>query len=698
MNRWLAITFLCLLWARPAVAQPMGDDSGDSSVGDSSVGDSSVGDSSVGDSSVGDSSAGGGDSDLPPIMRNPRKLSGVARGEQTDPPGSLTIRAVQGKLHRSQFGDIRGAFPAGTPVYLVGIDSKGKVTLESQKLDPQGGRVHFTNLKLDGSVAYYALSLFARKGAVDRLQSRPVVLPPRVGMRMMLAGLAPDSGKPPADDLLGNTQKGGATVPGAGTVLVAIEGETDDVGKVELLDAAAPDKPVATARPEVTTEAMQPRGSFSPPAADGALRDGLLQVVVKREGKGVSGIPVALTSVGQKDDRPVATSVTDGEGKAMFEGLAGKKVLAHLDVHGRRMTSPELDVPKKGGLHLGADVNWRELESLLARFSGVDPANGKVYLARLTVSGSGAMAGSHLSPPFQLTPDRGASTSILLFPSVLLSFHGGGQLDDDRFGFQIQFSLFNPSVMPYDPGPDGLLIALPKGFTAAGVEDQFAARVKVDNDRGGLVWRGAVPPGQRDFIAGFALPTPDGHVAFDMPLPLGAFDSQMVLEKLPGVTIDAPPQLNQRPEHTDDGRPVVVLDGIQMRPGDKLSLSLDGLPQHPAWNRWVRIGTGALVGLLFLWGAWGLAIRFRSGGGKIERLEAEREDLLQAMVQLEADVRKKKMTDAVYHRHHATLRRKLEGIYAELAAARGEPVPAGAGEGTRSGGAARESDEGSGGS
>ena len=45
---------------------------------------------------------GGGGDDLPPMMKNPRQLSGQARPEQTDPPRQLIVRLVQGPLQRRE--------------------------------------------------------------------------------------------------------------------------------------------------------------------------------------------------------------------------------------------------------------------------------------------------------------------------------------------------------------------------------------------------------------------------------------------------------------------------------------------------------------------------------------------------------------------------------------------------------------------
>jgi hypothetical protein len=269
-----------------------------------------------------------------------------------------------------------------------------------------------------------------------------------------------------------------------------------------------------------------------------------------------------------------------------------------------------------------------------------------------------------MSPPFQLTEARGVATQIIVFPSVLMAFHGGTNLDDDKLWFQIQFTVLNPSAVPYDPGPGGLRIPLPRGFIGASVQEEMATLVKVDEDRG-LVWRGAIPPGQKSFITSFALSTDDGRVSFDLPLPHGAVQSQIVFEDLPGMRVDAP-GVEQKTHAAENGQKLVGLTDIERKPGEELSFRLSGLPQIAAWKVWARRGVGLGVLALLIWTIVAIANRDKSGRSRSEALEAEREDLLQALTQLEADVQRKKIAAPLYRKQRAVLTDKLEAIYVEL--------------------------------
>ncbi len=623
----MVLSALLVLTAVPAAAQEMGGEEG----------------------------AGGGD-DLPPMMKNPRQMSGQARPEQTDPPRQLTVRLVQGPMRRrEEFGDVVSDFPPGALVHLVKVDGKGIATVESKKVDA-GGRAAFEGLVADGSVSYYALTLLPREGAVDRVESRPLMMPPEVGMRMILAGHGVKSGKPPADDVLGDDA--GDQVPGPGEVTVDLDGQTEGIEAVELVRLGV-DKPVGRAEVTPSKTVVRPAGRVKSPVADAALKDGTVDIHVVRRRKGVDGIAVALVKVDGGATAQEAT--TDGEGRAVLSGVAaGEKLKLRALVHGRALDSPPFEAPKQGGIRIDVAVDWQEVESLRARFTGIAGGADKVYVARAVGSERPS-----LSPPFQMTDARGAATQIIVFPGVLMAFHGGTSLDDDKLWFEVQFTVLNPAAVPYDTGPGGLRIPLPKGFIGASVRDEMTARVKVDEDRG-LVWRGAVPPGQKSFIATFALSTEDGQVAFDMPLPQGAVQSQLVLEDLPGMRLDLPAGIEREPR-TQQGRKFILLAGIERRPGEELSFKIAGLPEPPGWRVWLRRGAGlAVLGLL---GWAGVAIaRGRRGGSHGEELEVRREELLQALTQLEADLQRKKIAAPLYKKQKTALTGKLQAVYAELGA------------------------------
>jgi hypothetical protein len=657
---WLA-ALAALLFAAPVAAQPAADAG-----------------AGAGEAGEAGGEAGGGD-DIPPMFRDPRQLSGVARGEANDPAGRLTVRAVQGAMRRTEFGDIRSDFPAGAPVNLISIDSHGEIAIKTIPLDA-GGRATFDGLATDGSETYFVLALFKRKLVEDRLLSRLVTMPPQVGMRMILAGEAVDSDKPPVDDLL--VEQNDLPVPPAGTVDVYLRGsgrDTRNVREIELLQAGV-DKPIQRAKLDVAAVAATPEGEVTPPQDDPALRPGLLEVLVTRGGKGLPGIPVEVAISGAADGTPPARKAeTDASGRVLLDRLpAGKKYIVKAPIQGRTFESAEIDPPGKTGQRIKVEVDWRESRTLRARFTGVQGGADTVFLAR-----AADQPRLFVTMPFQLTAAAGAVTDLIVAPPVLFAFHGGATVDEGKLEFQLQISLYNASIAPYRPGVKGVFIPLPVGFKAASVEEEFNSRVKADSR--GLTWRGLLPPGEQRFVAGFALPAPDGKASFDMAMPFGLWTGQMVFEQMPGVRIQPPAGAKQNPGRSDDGKPLVVLQELQLKPGERLTMSFAGLPQHAAWKAWARNTVGVIVLGLLGWGIWGVATRTRRGGGRQSVLEEEREELLQSVVQLEADLRRDRIGDAEYQKRRGELLRRLERVYADLGAEE-RAAEAGASEGeTRAG-------------
>lgn len=596
-------------------------------------------------------------------MPDPRQMSGMARPEQKDPAGTLTIRVIQGKFRQDPIAGRVADFPKDAVVVLVGYGRGGAVTVQSKKVD-DGGRARFSKLATDNSVSYYAMAVLERaNGARDRLMSGSIELLPQVGMRVMLAGHAPDSDEPPIDDLPAVRQRPSLSMPGPGQVRIDLAGRAEAVEKIEIAEVNAPDVVVATSPVSDASSGVQDvSGSAGQPAANAGLRDGLIQVAVTGPGNAAIAGSVKLVSQGA-EKKTVAAAELDASGIANLEGVAaGQKVTAVLSTRGVQVASPPFEIPAKGGLMIKFAVSWRDAPaSLGASFRGLAP--GKTYFARALADGR-----IYLSQPFQMVPDRGAVAGVLVFPRLLVGFQGGGELDDDKMWFQLKFSIANPSLVPLDAGEEGILLPLPPGFIGASVEDKMAARIKVEDH--GFVWRGSFPPGQRDFMASFAVPVVDGVMSFDMPLPYGAWDSHLVVEDFPGSDLNVPSSANRQARTTPDGRRFVLLSKINIRPGQSLKFSMTGLPQAASWKSWARNLAGLAVVALLLWGFGSMFASFGAraavAGAGTGELEKRREALLARVVALDQKRAKGKLGREEHERERGRLIAQLETIYEQL--------------------------------
>lgn len=634
---------------------------------------------------------GGGEDELPPIMREPRRISGQARPEQKDPAGQLTVRLVQGKFKQTDAG-IVSEFPPGATVQLVAYTASGKITVQDKKVDDEG-RAIFGGLGQND--AYYAIALLPRAGGVvDRLVSQAIQMPPMVGMRVILAGHAADSPEPPIDDTLAFADRQTPEQPGR--IVVQVDATADQssllasVKEVELYQVG---KAEAIARRPV--EAYQPtaadiigRAGQLPAQSNQGLQDGQVSLLVIRMSKrqGLEGISIQVRPEPADPQASPVTLTTDARGFVVAGNLTkGKAYVATATVHGKAIDSEPFTVPETGALSLAFAVDWPNEGVKQARFEGLASQPGAVYYARVA-------AGKRelLSPPLPLTPQLGGAAALVFYPEVMFAFHGGGDVDDEKVWFEMRMSIANTGQRPVDTGKEGLLLPLPKGFIGASVNEEMATRVKVDPDRG-VVWTGTLPPGQQDFDLTFALPVESGVVEFDMALPYGLRGGSLMLGEHPGVTFEGIPTSAEVERRDVRGKPCEkgqsercfnVFRDISIAPNQRLVFQIAGLPQPPAWKGWVRVGVGITVLMLLAWGMWGIyaarrlpplvaataAVADKTGRGRKKQrdLERRREKLLDDLVKLETLKRAGKVADAEYEATRDRTVSLLEKLYSEL--------------------------------
>jgi hypothetical protein len=386
-------------------------------------------------------------------------------------------------------------------------------------------------------------------------------------------------------------------------------------------------------------------------------------VVRPSANKALPGVSVRLEREGA-EEAPI-TQTTNGEGHAFFRELeAGASYVAVATVHGKevRSNAPIVAAADKGQT-LAFAFEWPEQEAREARFEGVAGGVDKVFIAKVFVEGR-----QFLSLPFQLTKTTGAAVGIYMYPELLFSMHGGADLDDTRLWFQTQISIANPGVAPYRPEGSGVSIPLPRGFVGASVADEMASRVGVESATG-FIWRGAVPPGQRDFISTFAIPVVDGAASFDMALPNGLRSGRLVLEDIPGMELRTPAGAKVTKKSQPNGRKFLEMPDINIAPQQRLVFGVTGLPQHSVWERRIRIGVGALAILLVFWALFVIFLGRRSPDSVdpvLQGLEANREKLLQQMVKLETERRHNKIEDKPYHKKRDRLSSKPADAYRKI--------------------------------
>jgi hypothetical protein len=237
------------------------------------------------------------------------------------------------------------------------------------------------------------------------------------------------------------------------------------------------------------------------------------------------------------------------------------------------------------------------VDKLIGVFDGLPAGPDHIYYAQTNVGGK-----TFRTHPAMLSDANGSTRGVLVVSQLLFSMQGGAELDDDRLGFQLQLNLLNGTGMPVPLGPDGLIIPLPSGFRSANAKDeQFGDRVSIVPDKGVKI-RGTIPPGSHSTIVSFLLPESNGTVDFDMPMPLGIYESQVAIEKAAGAQIDTrgtlpPPRVSKM----DDGRNFYVVGNLEMQPGQVVSFRVTGLPEPSQAQAIARVLAGLFVLGFIVW-------------------------------------------------------------------------------------------------
>ncbi len=608
-----------------------------------------------------------------------RMMSGRARPEQNDPSGQLTVRAIAGELTQSEFGGLTADIPAGALIHLVEMHASGKMSVRTAEVKEENeGRVVFDNLARDNSIAYYAMTTYERAGGTDRLMTEPLDMPPQIGSRMMFAGAPKNSANKGIDDLARLSGTGNA-MPGPGVVEVLMYAEEsqasfiDATSEVELIQIGSEGAPLRANAVKAQPSSASVMGQSGPMK----ILDGTAQGEVSFYGARPSTrgdlvgleIRVELADPAAAADAEPLLLKTNAKGLAYAKGLvAGTKYVAIATLHGVETRSEVFTPSATAPLSFAFAYEWKDQDGRQARFSGVAHGPKNIYIAKVFAGGR-----EFYSLPFQLTKERGASVGIYMYPELLFSVRGAGQLDDTKVWFNQRFTIANPGIFPFRPTARGLHIPLPKGFVGASVADEMTSRVGVESKKG-FLWRGAVPPGQRDFIVSYALPVSGGHMKFDMGLPYGMRSGRIVVEDHAGAELLTHAGAPVEPLVQPNGSKYLAMPIERIAPRQRLVFAMDGLPQVAQWKFWFKLVVGVAGLLLIVWALF--AVFFGPKGSDkvdpvLDGLEANREQLMSQLVKLETEHRHKKgksnpEVEKSYKKKRDKLNTKLTAIYREI--------------------------------
>ena len=594
----------------------------------------------------------------------PRMMSGRARPQRGDAADTLTVRLTYDDL-------VDPRPPQDHPVVLVAYRYDHTVTTKVAKTDG-AGRAVFTGLDRTGATSYFAMATLGRGAVHDRLTSGPIQMIADDGLRLMLSGEQRDAAKPAVDDFGTLAPQPTEPVP-AGTVEVVLTGVPEDGAPLELIDAStgqvmasAPSGPPLVAGG--TTEA-----TWTPAAAAPALANGTVEVTVTLDGR--PGPPLAVevrrrAPAAMVDKQPTVLpapaaipGVTDASGRATISGLDPGETVDVVVVTPAGASSPTpVTLPATGGAKVAASVTWKERGQGGATLTGAIPLDDHAYYVRARMHGQ-----RYLSAPFQVTPTRGAQVNVVAMPRVMLSFSLTSWVDDQFLAVSGQWSISNSSWAPYlatkGDRPTELVVPVPRAATGLQVRDDFAAVVGTDPSRG-LIIRRPLPPGGLEFFAGFSMKIHGGKARWDLPLPLGSFESGIeLLRPNHRALIVLPPGTKGangkpfEPEDASDKRgsfwvlsPITILPPRAIpfpsetiaepeawnwwSPPQRMVFDVTGLPEPDGWNFWAKVGVGAAV-LVILLGGLVFALQRSAAVAARDSTRARYDRLLDELARLE---------------------------------------------------------------
>jgi hypothetical protein len=554
-------------------------------------------------------------------MPQPRQISGRPRPESADPGGKLTVR-----LTYDDFTDPTP--PANHPVIVIGYHDDGNVVVKKVATDASG-RAELKGLDVSGRTAYYAMTLLPRGNAVDRVMSGPIQMLPGIGMRLVLSGAKRTSSEPSIDDIA-RLEPQAPNVP-AGTITVAVLAQRhDEGGTVELVDATS-GKVIATERIAPADAAdSDSAGRFGPFEPDPASAAGTIDIFALRgpqSGPLVKGtVKLVPAEVGLPAPPP---TTTDENGRATFTGVAPGSYSVLLEDGGKSAQSPPITVSAENGGRVVGALTWFEgIPPRVIRMSSVPAVPDPVYV-RLKMTGL-----NRKSLPFLPAPDHGTTAPFELGDRIRFGFNLNGSVDDRYLAVNGQISISNEWWEPYRAGDDGLVIPLPDGFTGAivGEEDKLVSGEAYN----GFRIRRPLAPGGMQFQAGFSLPIDDGVTYWSLDLPWGASKSAINLLDSPGMQVDLPAGASGGDATSKSGMKFFVISGIDIPPGQSISMTIRGLPVAPKWKLWLpRIAGLIVLGLIGL--TIYLTVRARSltPGTARATVSAKIQTLMDELVELE---------------------------------------------------------------
>ncbi len=330
---------------------------------------------------------------------------------------------------------------------------------------------------------------------------------------------------------------------------------------------------------------------------------------------------VELTIDGEKK-----TATTDEAGRATFEGLkTGGTVTVRAVVGDETVDSRPFRVPPQGGMRLMLVATDPGAAKEAARQAQLPAQPGTVTL--------GSQTRIHVEPG-----EEGADVYYLL---------------EIINGAKTAVQPAAPFVIELPEGTSGstILEGSHPSATAAG------RTVRV---------QGPFAPGATMVQAAFRLPYSSGRVRFTQAFPARIEQPVVsIAKKAPGIALQSA-VFHETREMANEGQVLLVAHAKAAPAGTPLDVTVNGVPSHPRWPRFLAL---TLAAAILGGGAWLSATASRRVAqkvGLVKQLQARREKLLGELASLEQRHRAGSISDGQYARRRHQIVEDLERVYSDL--------------------------------
>ncbi len=308
-----------------------------------------------------------------------------------------------------------------------------------------------------------------------------------------------------------------------------------------------------------------------PDVVDDDARTGIGTIsveIVDPAGKPLAHTPVVLgilhNSVAKGEKREQVFRDSDADGKVVFDKLENASGIAYrvsVAKDGATFAVPAFSLPRDHGIRVVLHIY---------------PAVHKVI---------------PLDQLGKVSPETTRDQALIVVEAILFT-----ELKDDRIQVQQLFRLVNAGANAWVP--EGLVTALPTGFSALVNGAQEPGDTGIEAEATGPRWRGTFPPGKHEVTYRWQMSwTNDPEVTFDVPMPPNVVSMRVMSAASPGMKLSVDGFPPGEPQTDAQGQRMLVTEK-QLRRGDPLitsvRISMKDLPVIGP-ERWIAAGVASLA-------------------------------------------------------------------------------------------------------